>query len=230
MSNNESDSALVRMVKYMLDQNVHTTMEKSPLAKAGVKVTPPNKYSGEQSLKALETFKLSHIKPNYPEPIRACCIGAVHVEDSPTEQVDNTDQDINDPIDDECPAEGEYHNLDYDNQFDLSEDQCSWGSKPSEFNWSDDDQPHQVNSVRDSHDLARVSAVIPIGPVNTWKAKITKEGEPLYDHMVKIKTTRPTQSKSDPLMITGYFLVGGTKARCLFDSRCEGIIMSSKFA
>ncbi|KIJ43429.1 hypothetical protein M422DRAFT_253309 [Sphaerobolus stellatus SS14] len=31
-------------------------MEKSPLVKAGVKVTPPNKYSGEQSFEALETF------------------------------------------------------------------------------------------------------------------------------------------------------------------------------
>ncbi|KIJ44848.1 hypothetical protein M422DRAFT_251834 [Sphaerobolus stellatus SS14] len=56
MSNNESDNALIRMVKYMLDQNIHTTMEKSPLAKAGVKVTLPDKYSGEQSFEALETF------------------------------------------------------------------------------------------------------------------------------------------------------------------------------
>ncbi|KIJ38296.1 hypothetical protein M422DRAFT_258938 [Sphaerobolus stellatus SS14] len=56
MSNNESNNALIRMVKYMLDQNNHTTMEKSPLAKAGVKVTPPDKYSGEQSFEALETF------------------------------------------------------------------------------------------------------------------------------------------------------------------------------
>ncbi|KIJ47631.1 hypothetical protein M422DRAFT_163732 [Sphaerobolus stellatus SS14] len=31
-------------------------------------------------------------------------------------------------------------------------------------------------------------------------------------------------------MITGYFLVGGTKVRCLFDSSGEGIIMSSEFA
>ncbi|KIJ30264.1 hypothetical protein M422DRAFT_268232 [Sphaerobolus stellatus SS14] len=31
-------------------------MEKSPLAKAGVKVTPPNKYSWEQSFEALGTF------------------------------------------------------------------------------------------------------------------------------------------------------------------------------
>ncbi|KIJ38348.1 hypothetical protein M422DRAFT_258999 [Sphaerobolus stellatus SS14] len=56
MSNNEGDNPLVRMVKYMLDQNINTTMEKSSLAKAGVKVTPPDKYSGEQSFEALETF------------------------------------------------------------------------------------------------------------------------------------------------------------------------------
>ncbi|KIJ26291.1 hypothetical protein M422DRAFT_272682 [Sphaerobolus stellatus SS14] len=360
MSNNESDNALVRMVRYMLDQYIQTTMEKSPLAKAGVKVTPPDKYSGEQSFKALETFvkgllrwldmhsmlgpdayryqvlflgtrlegkalerfdktveprkyqgtpmdleqvvtglygqyipslarreasnkfdfikqgtlsydlmyihfvrrydpekktihklylkvvkledsnrydigvrnsepmtstsrrddglsfnarrkpringldrtkhhadptksgeinkgpaitpgfsgvnrnssntpggagppiinrqqtnhdsshnsiecyncgKSGHIKPNCPEPLRACRVGAVHIGDSPTEQVDNNDQDINDPIDDERPTEDEYRNEDYDNQLDLSEDQRSWGSKPSEFDWSDDDQP-----------------------------------------------------------------------------------------
>ncbi|KIJ39989.1 hypothetical protein M422DRAFT_257307 [Sphaerobolus stellatus SS14] len=393
MSNSESNNALVRMVKYMLDQNIHTTMEKSPLAKAGVKGTPPDKYSREQSFKALETFvsflgtrlegkalewfnktveprkyqgtpmdleqvmtglygqyipslarceasnkfdfikqgtlsmqefatklklytsrmvqqpdayslrkkhrprsngpdrtksradppksgeinkgpsinigpsgvnrnssnapgkdgppisnrqrtnhdsshnsiecyncgKLGHIKPNCPEPIRACHVGAVHIEDSPTEQVDNTNHDINGPIDDECPTEDEYRNKDYNTQLDLSEDQHSWGSKPSKFNWSDDDQPRRVNLVRYSHSMARVAAAVPIGPANARKAKIAKEGEPLYDHMVKMKTTRPTRSKNDLLMITGYFLVGGTKARCLFDRSCEGIIMSSKF-
>ncbi|KIJ33162.1 hypothetical protein M422DRAFT_264875 [Sphaerobolus stellatus SS14] len=77
--------------------------------------------------------------------------------------------------------------------------------------------------------MARVATAIPIGPVNARKAKIAKEGEPLYDHMVKMRTTRPTRSKNDLLMITGYFLVGGTKACCLFDSGCEGIIMSSEF-
>ena len=44
------------MVRYMLDQNTDSTMEKSPLAKAGVKVTPPDKYNGEQSIEALESF------------------------------------------------------------------------------------------------------------------------------------------------------------------------------
>ncbi|KIJ23051.1 hypothetical protein M422DRAFT_276450 [Sphaerobolus stellatus SS14] len=278
MSNNESDNALVQMVRYMLDQNVQTTMEKSPLAKAGVKVTPPDKYSKEQSFEALETFvsflgtrlegkalewfdktveprkyqgtpmdleqvvtglygqyipslarhenhdsshnsiecyncgKSGHIRPNCPEPLRARRGGAIHIEDSPTEQVDDTNQDINDPIDDECPTEDD------------------WGSKPSEFDWSDDNQSHRVNSVRYSHNMARVTIAVPIGPVNARKAKIAKEGEPLYDHTVKMRTTRPTQSKNDLLTIAGYFLVGGTKACCLFDSGCEGIIMSSEFA
>ncbi|KIJ32268.1 hypothetical protein M422DRAFT_184755, partial [Sphaerobolus stellatus SS14] len=44
-----------------------------------------------------------------------------------------------------------------------------------------------------------------------------------------MKTTRPARSKHDLLTIAGYFLVGGTKAHCLFDSSCEGIIMSSEF-
>ncbi|KIJ28415.1 hypothetical protein M422DRAFT_270274 [Sphaerobolus stellatus SS14] len=430
MSNNESDNALVRMVRYMLDQNLHMTMEKSPLAKAGVKVTPPDKYSGEQSFEALETFvkgllrwldmhsmlgpdaykyqvlflgirlegkalrwfdktveprkyqgtpmdleqvvtglygqyipslarceasnKFDFIKqgtlsmqefatklelyfvdnlrpglqslllqagydpekktihklyrkavkiedsnrydigvrssepmtsnsrrddntssntrrrPRNNGPDRTKCradppksgeinkgpsmniglagvnrnssnasggagppiinrqqmnhdsshnsiecynCGAVHIEDSPTEQVDNADHDINDPIDDERSTEDEYRNEDYDNQLDLSEDQHSWGSKPSKFNWSDDNQPCQVNSVRYSHDMARVAAAVPIGPANARKAKIAKEGEPLYDYTVKIKTSRPTRSKNDLLMIVGYFLVGATGIR-----------------
>ncbi|KIJ52068.1 hypothetical protein M422DRAFT_243653 [Sphaerobolus stellatus SS14] len=172
-----------------------------------------NHESSHNSIECCNCGKSGHIKPNCPEPLRARRVGAVHVEDSPTGQVNNTDLDINDPIDDERPDEDEYHNEDYDNQPDLSEDQRSWGSKP----------------IRYSHTLARVAAVIPIGPANTRKAKIAKEGEPLYDHTVKMKTTRPAQSKHDLLTITGYFLVGGTKARCLFDSGCEGIIMSSEF-
>ncbi|KIJ48342.1 hypothetical protein M422DRAFT_247671 [Sphaerobolus stellatus SS14] len=174
-----------------------------------------NHDSSHNSIECYNCGKSGHIKPNCPEPIRARHVGAIHIEDSPTEQVNNTDHDINDPIDDECPTEDEYCNEDYDNQLDLSEDQCSWGSKPSEF---------------DCHDMARVAAAVPIGPVNARKAKIAKEGEPLYDHMVKMKTTRPAQSKNDLLTIAGYFLVGGIKARCLFDSGGEGIIMSSEFA
>ncbi|KIJ42730.1 hypothetical protein M422DRAFT_254185 [Sphaerobolus stellatus SS14] len=188
-----------------------------------------NHKSSHNSIECYNCDKSGHIKPNCPEPLRAHHVGAVHVEDSPAGQVDNDDLDINDNIDDECPDEDKYCNDDYDNQLDLSEDQHSWGSKPSEFEWSDDEQTHRVNSDRYSHDLARIAAVTPIGPANARKAKIAKEGEPLYDHTVKMKTTRPAWSKHDPLTITGYFLVGGTKAHCLFNSGCEGIIMSSEF-
>ncbi|KIJ30035.1 hypothetical protein M422DRAFT_268496 [Sphaerobolus stellatus SS14] len=116
------------------------------------------------------------------EPLRACHVGAVPVEDSPTGQVNNTDLDINDTIDDERPDEDEYRNEEYNNQL---------------------GQQTQYN-----HDLARVAAVVPIGPANARKAKIAKEGEPLYDHTVKMKATRPAQSKHDLLTIAGYFLVG----------------------
>ncbi|KIJ38795.1 hypothetical protein M422DRAFT_258425 [Sphaerobolus stellatus SS14] len=189
-----------------------------------------NHESSRNSIECYNCGKSGHIKPNCPEPIRARHVGAVHIEDSSTEQVNNTNHDINDPLDDERPTEDEYRNEDYDNQFDLSEDQCSWGSKPSEFNWSDDDQPRRVNSVRYTHDMARVAAAVPVGPANARKAKLAKEGEPLYNHMVKMKTNRLTRFKNNLLTIAGYFLVGGTKARCLFDSGCEGIIMSSEFA
>ncbi|KIJ37684.1 hypothetical protein M422DRAFT_259783 [Sphaerobolus stellatus SS14] len=189
-----------------------------------------NHDSSHNSIECYNCGRSGHIKPNCPEPIRARRVGAIHIEDSPTEQVDETDHDINDLIDEEHPTEDEYRNKDYDNQIDLSEDQRSWGSKPSELDWSDDDQPRRINSVRYSHDMARVAAAVPIGPANARKAKIAKEGEPLYDHTVKIRTNRPTRSKNNLLTIAGYFLVGGTKACCLFDSGCEGIIMSSEFA
>ncbi|KIJ40888.1 hypothetical protein M422DRAFT_256069 [Sphaerobolus stellatus SS14] len=177
-----------------------------------------NHELSHNSIECYNCGKSGHIKPNCPEPIRARHVGAVHVEDSPAGEVDNADLDINDNINDEHPDEDEYHNNEYDKQLDLSKDQWSWGSKPSEFNWSDDEQTHRINSVRYSHNLARIAAVVPIGPTNARKAKIAKEGEPLHDHMVKMKTTRPAWSKHDLLTITGYFLVGGTKARCLFDS------------
>ncbi|KIJ25442.1 hypothetical protein M422DRAFT_273584 [Sphaerobolus stellatus SS14] len=106
-----------------------------------------NHDSSNNSIECYNCGKSGHIKPNCPEPIKARHVGVVHIEDSPTEQVDNTDHGINDPIDDEHPTEDEYHNKDYDNQLDLSEDQRSWGSKPSKFDWSDDDQPCRVNSV-----------------------------------------------------------------------------------
>ncbi|KIJ47020.1 hypothetical protein M422DRAFT_249332 [Sphaerobolus stellatus SS14] len=151
-----------------------------------------NHDSSHNSIECYNCGKSGHIKPNCPEPIRARRVGAVHIEDSPTEQVDETDHDINDLIDEECPTEDEYRNENYDNPIDLSEDQRSWGSKPSEFDWSDDDQPCRINSVRYSHDMARVAPAVPIGPANARKAKIAKEGEPLYDHTVKIRTNRPT--------------------------------------
>ncbi|KIJ26965.1 hypothetical protein M422DRAFT_271927 [Sphaerobolus stellatus SS14] len=100
-----------------------------------------NHDSSHNSIEYYNCGKSGHIKPNCPEPLRARHVGAIHIEDSPTEQVDDTDHDINDPIDDERPTEDKYRNEDYDNQLDLSEDQRSWGSKPSKFDWSDDDQP-----------------------------------------------------------------------------------------
>ncbi|KIJ42799.1 hypothetical protein M422DRAFT_253885 [Sphaerobolus stellatus SS14] len=101
-----------------------------------------NHELSHNSIECYNCGKLGHIKPNCPEPIRAHHIGAVHVEDSPEGQVDNAELDINDNIDDEHLDEDEYCNDEYDNQLDLSEDQHSWGSKPSEFNWSDDEQHH----------------------------------------------------------------------------------------
>ncbi|KIJ40000.1 hypothetical protein M422DRAFT_257060 [Sphaerobolus stellatus SS14] len=161
-----------------------------------------NHESSHNSIECYNCGKLGHIKPNCPEPIRAHCVGAVHVEDSPEGQVDNAELDINDNIDDEHLDEDEYCNNEY------------WIFL-------------KINAAGAANPAN--STVVPIGPANARKAKIAKEGEPLYDHMVKMKTNRPAQYKHDLLTITGYFLVGGTKARCLFDSSCEGIIMSSEF-
>ncbi|KIJ35477.1 hypothetical protein M422DRAFT_262253 [Sphaerobolus stellatus SS14] len=103
-----------------------------------------NHKSSHNSIKCYNCGKSGHIKPNCPELLRAHHVGAVHVEDTPTDQVNNINHDIDDNIDKECQPleEDEYHNNEYDNQLDLSEDQHSWGSKPNKFEWSDDKQTH----------------------------------------------------------------------------------------
>ena len=65
-----------------------------------------------------------------------------------------------------------------------------------------------------------------------WQVRIAsamadKLEEPVYDHRTRIRErTRPLWKHNDNQTITIFWEIGGTKAHCLIDSGCEGIMIS----
>ena len=58
-------------------------------------------------------------------------------------------------------------------------------------------------------------------------AAVDKLEEPVYDHRMRIKErSRPLQKCNDNQPISVFWEIGGTKAHCLIDSRCEEIMIS----
>src|SRR6266481_4023222 len=55
-------------------------------------------------------------------------------------------------------------------------------------------------------------------------------GPPLSDHRVHRRTcARPSWARDSNQTLSGYWEVNGTKAHCLLDSRCEGVIISPNY-
>ena len=66
--------------------------------------------------------------------------------------------------------------------------------------------------------------------VQIASAIVNKLEEPVYDHRTKIKErSRPLQKHNDNQPISVFWEIGGTKAHCLIDSGCEGIMISPNF-
>jgi hypothetical protein len=59
---------------------------------------------------------------------------------------------------------------------------------------------------------------------------IEKTVPPMYDHQMKHKNTpHHKQVRNDDATISEFFEITGTKAHCLFDSGCEGMMLSPDF-
>src|SRR6266481_7475172 len=55
-------------------------------------------------------------------------------------------------------------------------------------------------------------------------------GPPLSDHCVHKHTgARPSWAHDSNQTLSGYWEVNGTKAHCLLDSRCEGVMISPAY-
>jgi hypothetical protein len=66
--------------------------------------------------------------------------------------------------------------------------------------------------------------------VHTTAGIIDKTVPPMYDHHLKHKNTMHHKwVRNDDATLSGFFEINGTKAHCLFDSGCEGVMLSPDF-
>ena len=66
--------------------------------------------------------------------------------------------------------------------------------------------------------------------VQIASAVVNKLEEPVYDHRTRIKErSRPLWKWNDNQPISVFWEIGRTKAHCLIDSGCEGIMLSPNF-
>ena len=66
--------------------------------------------------------------------------------------------------------------------------------------------------------------------VQIASAVVNKLEEPVYDHRTRIKErSRPLWKRNDYQPISIFWEIGGTKAHCLIDSGCNGIMLSPNF-
>ncbi|KIJ38295.1 hypothetical protein M422DRAFT_258935 [Sphaerobolus stellatus SS14] len=109
------------------------------------------------------------------------------------------------------------------------EEQQDWGDQPEEDDqqYCFDDEEYETRSIDDevvhvnaeSEMDMRVSAVVQTG----------EKEQPVYDHKARRKARPlPTRGKKNET-ISVFWDIDGTKAHCLLDSGCEGIMMSSDF-
>ena len=66
--------------------------------------------------------------------------------------------------------------------------------------------------------------------VRIASAIVKKLEEPVYNHRTRIRErSRPLQKRNVNRPISVFWEIGGTKAHCLIDSGCEGIMLSPNF-
>ena len=104
------------------------------------------------------------------------------------------------------------------------EDNLNESSGEDEEMYSWDELEYKVNYVR------FISNESTERQVQIASAVVNKLEEPVYDHRTRIKErSRPLQKHNDNQPISVFWEIGRTKAHCLIDSGCKGIMLSPNF-
>ena len=104
------------------------------------------------------------------------------------------------------------------------EDNLNESSGEDEEMYSLDELEYEANYVR------FISNESTERQVQIASVVVNKLEEPVYDHRTRIKErSRPLRKHNDNQPISVFWEIGGTKAHCLIDSGCEGIMISPNF-
>ncbi|KIJ44782.1 hypothetical protein M422DRAFT_251769 [Sphaerobolus stellatus SS14] len=170
-----------------------------------------------------------HIRPNCPFPDKDRRIAGARIEEAILEE-----------------EEGQIEN--FDEYAPHPEEQQEFEDQPEEDNqqYPFDDEEYETRSI--DNDVVHVNAVIKASGYNDHRrlygirvseaeadlrvSVILQTGgkeQPVYDHQARKKARPlPTRGKENET-ISVFWDIGGTKAHCLLDSGCEGIMIFSDF-
>ena len=105
-----------------------------------------------------------------------------------------------------------------------AEDNLNESSGEDEEMYSWDELEYKANYIR------FISNKSTEKQVQIASAVVNKLEEPVYDHRMRIKErSKPLWKCNDNQPISVFWEIGGTKAHCLIDSGCEGIMISPNF-
>ena len=176
--------------------------------------TTGNQPLKEGELKCYECGQKGHMRPQCPK-LRSQRIAAVREDDS-EEIAENTEGNLNEDAKSSVSREEEIPQEEEDN---LNK---SSGEDEEMYSW--DELEYKANIVR------LISNESTEKQVRIASAVINKVEEPVYDHRMRIKErSRPLRKCNDNQPISVFWEIGGTKAHCLIDSGCEGIMLSPNF-
>ena len=170
--------------------------------------------SKEGELKCYECGQKGHMRPQCPK-LRSQCIAMAREDDS-EEIIENIKGNLKEDAKSGTSEEEEIPPKEEDN---LNK---SSGEDEEMYSW--DKLKYKANNVR------FISNESTERQVRIASAIVNKLEEPVYDHRTRIRErSRPLQKRNNNQPISIFWEIGGTKAHCLIDSECKGIMLSPNF-
>ena len=197
----------------MMNRQVIQPIQKTSSNTRKIPETTGKQPLKEGELKCYECGQKGHMWPQCPK-LRSQCI-AVAREDNSEEIVENIKGNLEEDAKSGA-SEGENPPKEEEN---LNE---SSGEDKEMYLW--DELKYKVNYVRFISNKSTEQQV--------WIASaiVNKLEEPVYDHRTRIRErSRPLWKHNDNQPISTFWEIGGTKAHCLIDSGCKGIMISPNF-